>query len=496
MPAPIVLFAYNRPEHTRRTLESLMANDLSDQSTLFIYADGPKDSASEEVLLHIRRTRAVLREKQWCKEVHIVEQPKNKGLARSVIDGVTEVIGQHDQVIVLEDDLVLSTKFLSFMNKGLDKYQDRSEVMQISGFMFPVDLFDVRQEALLLPFTSSWGWATWGRVWKNFDHSSSMLGEFRSHPDLRNQFDLDGAAPYFRMLELQEGGKIDSWAIRFYASVFLQKGLVLYPKKSLILNTGFDGTGVHCRSTVLTQGSIDDSFDGGDASAEIASPALQSRVFCFIRKQNGLFLKVRSVVMGFLTGAPAGIFRKIVKRLVLMIGFPYPRYYETGMGVCLHRESEIFNNRDDQRAIRIGDHTHIRGQLMTFGHGGEIVIGKYCYVGRNSYIWSGKRILIGDRTLISHNCNIFDNNTHPLDADERHWQFREIIRAGHPGDIDLNDKEVVIGNDVLIGANAIVLRGVTIGDGAVVAAGSVVTKDVLPKTIVAGNPARFIRNLE
>lgn len=166
-----------------------------------------------------------------------------------------------------------------------------------------------------------------------------------------------------------------------------------------------------------------------------------------------------------------------------------------GRSSVLYKESEIINNLGDKKKIVIGENTHIRGQLLTFGHGGDISIGDYCYVGRNTYIWSGCKIEIGDRVLISHNCSIFDNDTHSLNPQKRHAQFRHIIEKGQPTNIDLNDKEVVIEDDVLIGANAIILKGVKIGKGAVVAAGSIVTKDVESLSVVAGNPARFIKKI-
>ncbi len=135
--------------------------------------------------------------------------------------------------------------------------------------------------------------------------------------------------------------------------------------------------------------------------------------------------------------------------------------------------------------------------MLTFGHGGRISLGDYCYVGEGTRIWSALSITIGNRVLISHNVNIFDNDTHPIDdPKERHRQFVEIITNCHPQQIDLRERPVVIGDDVLIGCQSIILSGVTIGDGAVVGAGSVVTRDVPPMTLVAGNPARELRKLE
>ena len=144
-------------------------------------------------------------------------------------------------------------------------------------------------------------------------------------------------------------------------------------------------------------------------------------------------------------------------------------------------------------AIKVGEHSFVAGELLTFAHGGQIVIGKWCFVGEGARIWSAAQIKIGDRVLISHNVNIFDSLTHPLDARQRHEQFRAIMLHGHPREIDLGERPVEIGDDVWIGANCCILRGVKIGVGAVVGAGSIVTKDVPAWCVVAGNPARFIK---
>lgn len=158
----------------------------------------------------------------------------------------------------------------------------------------------------------------------------------------------------------------------------------------------------------------------------------------------------------------------------------------------LHDTARIINNLGDTNAISIGAFSHIKGELLTFGHGGKIQIGQYCYIGENSRIWSAKSISIGDRVLISHDVNIFDNITHPLSPKARHEQFKEIITNGHPKKLDLDERPIIICDDVLIGCMSVILRGITLGAGAVIGAGSVVTQDVPAYTIVAGNPARKI----
>jgi acetyltransferase-like isoleucine patch superfamily enzyme len=157
--------------------------------------------------------------------------------------------------------------------------------------------------------------------------------------------------------------------------------------------------------------------------------------------------------------------------------------------------ARIRNIRRDTRHIRVGGHTLVAGELLVFSHGGDISIGEWCYIGEGARVWSSGSIHIGDRVLISHNVNIFDSLTHPLNARQRHAQFKAIVQTGHPHSIDLGERPVIVGNDVWIGANACVLRGVTIGEGAIVGAGAVVTHDIPPFTTVAGNPAHVIREL-
>ena len=164
-------------------------------------------------------------------------------------------------------------------------------------------------------------------------------------------------------------------------------------------------------------------------------------------------------------------------------------------GAFLSHTARIRNALGDSSKIVIGSNSHIRGELMIFGHGGKISIGEWCYVGVGTRIWSSATIEIGNRVLISHSVNIFDNLTHPLRATERHEQAIQIFTTGHPRKIDLDERPVKIGDDAWIGACAMILRGVSVGKGGVVAAGAVVTKDVPEYSIVAGNPAVLVREL-
>lgn len=170
--------------------------------------------------------------------------------------------------------------------------------------------------------------------------------------------------------------------------------------------------------------------------------------------------------------------------------------FKTGRGTIISSSAKIVDTlRSSQTRIYIGNNCYVEGELLVFSHGGKIVIGDWCFIGRGTRIWSGASIVIGSRVLISHNVNIFDNLTHPLDPRERHAHFRQIFLEGHPRDIHLSDMPIVIEDDAWIGAGATILRGVHVGKGAIIGAGAVVTKDVPSMHVVAGNPARIMGSL-
>jgi len=254
-PAPIALFVYKRPRHTLQTLEALMANYGAEQSHLYIFSDGPRNNADAETLESIRAVRSVMRQKQWCRSVTMIESDSNKGLSRSIISGTTELVETFGKVIVIEDDLVTSPYFLSYMNDALDRYAESEKVMQISGYQFPIRITGAC-DALFLPLTTSWGWAVWQRSWKYFDPEAKGYKMLLSDAIRKERFNLDGAYDYAQMLTMQMQGKVDSWAIRWYLSVFLRDGLVLYPQKSLVANIGFDNSGEHCGRSVFFDSSL------------------------------------------------------------------------------------------------------------------------------------------------------------------------------------------------------------------------------------------------
>ena len=239
--APILLFVYNRPEHTRRCIESLTRNALAADSTLYIYADGPKDTTQQTA---VDEVRSYLRTISGFKTVNLIERKENWGLARNIIDGVTTQVNRYGKVIVLEDDLVIAPYFLQFMNDALETYKDEPKVGHIQACDFTQD--PSLPETFLIKWTGSWGWATWERAWKYFNPNGKALLEELEQRKLTYTFDFNGKYGFTRMLRRQIEGKNNSWAIRWNASLFLKDILSLNVGRSLVQNEGFDGSGTNC----------------------------------------------------------------------------------------------------------------------------------------------------------------------------------------------------------------------------------------------------------
>ena len=239
---PIALFTYNRAEHTARVLNSLANCARLDECSLHIYCDAP---GRTEHAADVEASRAVVREQAPKFNATVIERDTNFGLARSIVDGVTDLCDRYGRVIVLEDDLVLSPSFLDFMLQALDRYADEKNVYQVSGYMFPIDQPN-DADAFFLPLITTWGWATWRRAWEIFDWDASDALEKLKDPSLRRRFDLQNTYPYTVMLENQLKGQTQSWGILFWWQVFKANGLALHPRESLVWNGGFDSTGTNC----------------------------------------------------------------------------------------------------------------------------------------------------------------------------------------------------------------------------------------------------------
>ena len=239
MKAPIVLFTYSRVGHTRSAVESLLRNVEAIDSDLYIFSDGPKTEAKRQA---VEENRRYIHTISGFKSIHIIEREKNWGLANSLIAGITDVVNRYGQVIVVEDDLIVSPYFLQYMNEALEKYRDDDRVASISAFLNPIDC--EAPDTFFLRYFACWGWATWKRGWDLLINDDREL--LRRLRWKKNDFNIDGTAPFYGILYCNKVGLNDSWAVRFYASQFLAGKLQLFPGRTMVVQTGTDGTGTHC----------------------------------------------------------------------------------------------------------------------------------------------------------------------------------------------------------------------------------------------------------
>ncbi len=242
--APVVIFVYNRPEHTKKTIEALSKNVLAKETEVFIYCDAAKNEKSKERVEQVRDYVDSLSKRNYFKSINIIKAPSNKGLAKSVISGVNEIIVKYGKVIVVEDDLISSKDFLQYMNDALNYYESNSKIWSISGFNIPIEIpRDYISDVYLSYRGCSWGWATWSDRWEKVDWVVSDYDEFRRNYKLRQRFNR-GGRDLSDMLDLQMQGKIDSWAIRWCYTQSKLDMLTVYPVNTRIKNIGLDGSGM------------------------------------------------------------------------------------------------------------------------------------------------------------------------------------------------------------------------------------------------------------
>lgn len=244
--APIILFVYNRPEHTKKTIETLIQNHFARESDLYIYSDGYKNDNDKS---KVENVRAIIKNIKGFKSVSIIERTRNLGLANSIITGVTEIVNKFGKVIVLEDDLVTGPYFLQYMNEALELYKDNENVISIHGYIYPIEA--KLPDTFFIKGADCWGWATWKRGWALFEPNGKKLLSQLKEKKLYKEFDLGGAVKNVKMLKKQIAGKNDSWAIRWHASAFINNRLTLYPGKSFVKNIGTDGEGTHVKQTAV-----------------------------------------------------------------------------------------------------------------------------------------------------------------------------------------------------------------------------------------------------
>lgn len=251
--APIIVFAYNRPEHLRKTLEALANNDLANESQLFIYCDGAKEHFAntnqmeehDAYIARIEETRMVAHKATGFKSVSVIERPQNIGLKANIVGAVTEIVNKYGRVITLEDDIVTSHGFLQFMNEALEMYKDDEQVMHISGYMWPHKW--PLPETLFVQVPCPWGWATWKRAWQYYEDDAQQI--YLEWKNKWKDFNSFGGNYLQKQLEANYSGQLDTWYVKWHAALLKRNGLTLYPGSSLVDNKGFIDNATNCTPT-------------------------------------------------------------------------------------------------------------------------------------------------------------------------------------------------------------------------------------------------------
>lgn len=258
--APIALFVYNRPIHTQSTLDALASNYLANESELFIFSDGSKeDEANISLVVQVRK---IIEAEQRFAAVHLHYNQNNKGLADSILSGVTFLLTKFSKIIVLEDDLITNKTFLKYMNQGLNLYSKVDKVMSVSGHSFTSSKISQKNGSYFLPYMSSWGWGTWDSSWRKFDKHADQYTILKTNKKLRKKFNLSGSYNYSELLyDQMETNKVDSWAIRWWWTIFMEQGVSLFPDRSLVRNIGFDDSGTHTLGLDITQNGPKEDYE-------------------------------------------------------------------------------------------------------------------------------------------------------------------------------------------------------------------------------------------
>lgn len=246
MNAPIILFAFNRPKALMNAINHLLENSEACESDLYVYVDGPRLN-NESDIVRVEEVKEIVAKIEGFRSCNIKCASENLGLSSSIILGVSEVINKYGKVIVLEDDLCVTTNFLAFMNQGLGKYENVNRVYSICGYTNRVEKpIEYTYDSYFCTRSSSWGWATWKNRWDTVDW---LLDEDKWNTFLKSQHDFNkwGGSDMSKILKGWHDGKNKSWAIRFDYNQFLNKSISLFPLKSLVDNQGFDGDGTNCK---------------------------------------------------------------------------------------------------------------------------------------------------------------------------------------------------------------------------------------------------------
>lgn len=287
--APIVLFTYNRLDCLVKVVNSLKKNSESKRSYLYIFSDGAKNNEIDKK--RIIEVRKFIRHIKGFKRIFITENAQNQDLSINIINGVTKIFNKFNKAIIIEDDIQVSRYFLQFMNDALDLYKNDKNVASIHGYQYPILFPKNFSDTFFLKGADCWGWATWKRAWSFFEKDSLKLYlKFKNNKKLIKEFNYGNSYNFFKMLKNHSKGKVNSWAIRWYASTFLRNMYTLYPKKSYVKNLGFDYKGTHPNNFFFNHSELQNKFKKIERVPLVENELYKEKLKYFFKRQKILRL--------------------------------------------------------------------------------------------------------------------------------------------------------------------------------------------------------------
>ena len=291
--APIVLFTYNKLDTLKKTVQHLKKNKLARKSNIFIYSDFYKTNVDK---IHVLKVRKYLREIQGFKKKKIILRNKNYGLAKNIVNGVSEVMKNHSQAIILEDDILVSKYFLDYMNSSLNLYKKKKNIWHISGWNYNIKLKS-EHDIYFTRTMNCWGWATWKDRWKCYKKNPKEIIKKWSLSDI-NKFNFEDSYNFFSQIERNLSGQIDTWAIFWYAVIFKNKGLCVNPINTLVKNIGVGKFATNTKSSnnIFTSNINDHNL----LPKKFPNKILENKKIFYSIKINFLKLKIKNKIKNYI----------------------------------------------------------------------------------------------------------------------------------------------------------------------------------------------------
>lgn len=502
--APVLFIVFNRPDTTARVFEAIRQ---ARPALLLVAADGPRNEEERTVTEAVRRiTKSI----DWPCEVHYDFSEKNLGCKRRVYSAISWAFEQVDSLIILEDDCLPHPDFFEFCSETLLRYSDSNQIGSISGINIFSNNHEKQFSYLFAKLGGIWGWATWKRIWNSFEINKYESLSSNDRKQIRRYLGKGYLSEfYISQIASLKDGKIDTWDFQWVVYNLLNQYLSILPASNLISNIGFRSDATHTKG----ESDISRRLQQVETVKPIKHPNEIRINSDYLTHFQDFLVQINGKRQPFSEKVMAAFKRRIQR---------YYRRFSQGLGFDIRlnvlgdqnenslqksnftcaksaqlRASAKINNFPSRKSrIVIGEHTIISGEITLLSYGGRIIIGDYCFVGLGTRIWSTLNISIGNNVHISNNVFIADAISNKMNIFERRYSFEKLIK--HPPQsevVSIESAQIVIEDNVWIYPNCIILKGVSIGEGSIIAEGTFVTKSIPPFSFVRNNNGLIVESI-